>query len=324
MKICMVGYGMMGAWHTEALAGTGAVPYAVVGRRPEAARDFAQRYGYARVHGSLDEALADPAVDAVILATPSEQHEAQAIACLEAKKPLLLEIPIAMRLEGAALVVAAGEASGVVWGLCHPMRHRLERERLVEDLRAGRDRVRHVAGRFFLRRLVNEGVTGYRRSWTDNLLWHHFCHFVDLGMWLLGDVPVRRVQSHYGAIDDRTGIPMDCTLLVETEAEQSLMVHGSYLAHFRLYDTLVVSERDTWFEDIAGATLRTSVGTRAIENEQTNCARVTRDFVEAVREGRAPRTTGASVLPAMRVLQDVQNKWDRRFGPMVLPGRPLV
>jgi len=35
MNICMVGYGMMGVWHTEALQKTGAVLHTVVGRRPE-------------------------------------------------------------------------------------------------------------------------------------------------------------------------------------------------------------------------------------------------------------------------------------------------
>ena len=59
-------------------------------------------------------------------------------------------------------------------------------------------------------------------------------------------------------------------------------------------------------------------------SEQANCARATRDFVDAVRAGRPPRTTGASVLPAMRVLQQVQDDWDRRFGAQPLPGRPLA
>ena len=45
---------------------------------------------------------------------------------------------------------------------------------------------------------INVGATGYRRSWTDNILWHHFCHFVDLGMYLFDGAPIRRVQSHYG------------------------------------------------------------------------------------------------------------------------------
>src|SRR5437879_1318864 len=107
MNVCMVGYGMMGVWHSEALAGTGARLHTVVGRRPDPTREFAERYGYAKWTVSLDEALADPEVDIVILCTPSDQHESQAIASLDAGKHTLIEIPIAMSLAGAERVVAA-------------------------------------------------------------------------------------------------------------------------------------------------------------------------------------------------------------------------
>ena len=217
MNVCMVGYGMMGVWHSEALQRTDAVLHTVVGRRPDAAQEFAQRYGYRKVAGSLEEALADPEIDVVILGTPSDQHEAQAIACLEAGKHTLIEIPIAMSLKGAERVVAAGEKSGKIYGLSHPMRFRREREALLARTRAGEENIRHIAGRFFIKRLVNIGATGYQRSWTDNILWHHFCHFVDLGMYLFDGAPIRRVQSHYGPCHPQTGIPMECVVLVETE-----------------------------------------------------------------------------------------------------------
>ncbi|MGH6962098.1 MAG: Gfo/Idh/MocA family protein, partial [Dongiaceae bacterium] len=124
MNVCMVGYGMMGQWHSEALKLTDALLHTVVGRREEAAKEFAARYGYKKWTVSLDEALADPAIDIVIIGSPSEQHEAQAIQCLEAGKHTLIEIPIAMSLAGAERVVAAGERSGKIYGLCHPMRFR--------------------------------------------------------------------------------------------------------------------------------------------------------------------------------------------------------
>jgi 2-hydroxy-4-carboxymuconate semialdehyde hemiacetal dehydrogenase len=323
MNVCMVGYGMMGAWHSEALQRTDAALHTLVGRRPEAAAEFAQRYGYRRWTVSLDEALADPAVDIVILATPSEQHEAQAIACLEAGKHTLIEIPIAMSLAGAERVVAAGERSGKVYGLSHPMRFRREREALRARVAAGEERIRHIAGRFFIKRLVNIGATGYRRSWTDNILWHHFCHFVDLGLYLFDGTAVRRVQSHYGPCHPQTGIPMECVVLVETEADQTLLVHGSYHATWRLYDKLIVTDRETYLFDILAGTLRTEAGTAMIESEQANAARIIEDFLAAVREGRLPRASGPSVLPAMRVLQEVQDAWDARFGARDLPGRPL-
>jgi 2-hydroxy-4-carboxymuconate semialdehyde hemiacetal dehydrogenase len=323
MNVCVVGYGMMGVWHSQALLEAGAVLHTLVGRRPEAARGFAERFGYRKWTLSLDEALSDPAVDIVVLATPSDQHEAQAIRCLEAGKHTLIEIPIAMSLKGAERVVAAGERSGKVYGLSHPMRFRKEREALRARTRSGEERIRHIAGRFFIKRLTNVGATGYQRSWTDNILWHHFCHFVDLGMFLFDGTPIRRVQSHYGACHELTGIPMECTVLVETEADQTLLVHGSYHAAYRFYDKLIVTDRDTYFFDILAGSLRTGEGTVTIEPEQQNAARVITDFIDAVRNGRQPLASGPSVLPAMRILQQVQDGWDEHYGARPIPGRPL-
>jgi 2-hydroxy-4-carboxymuconate semialdehyde hemiacetal dehydrogenase len=327
MNICMVGYGMMGTWHSEALrepaAGADIVLHTAVGRREEAVREFAGRFGYRHWTTSLAAALDDPDVDAVILATPSEQHESQALACFAAGKPVLIEIPIGLSLASAERVVAAGEQAKVVWGLCHPMRFRRARLALRQRLASGEEHLRHIAGRFFLKRLSNVGVTGYARSWTDNILWHHFCHFVDLGMFLFDFAPIRRVQGHLGPLHPLTGVPMEAVVLAETEDDRTLLVHGSYHAEFRLYDKLIVTDRDTYFFDSANATLRTRDGTVPMEPEKVNCARVTHDFVAAVREGRPPLAAGPSVLPAMRVLQEVQNDWDLRWGAQSIPGRKL-
>jgi len=324
MNVCMVGYGMMGVWHSEALKRTDAFLHTLVGRRPDAAKEFAERYGYRKWTVSLDEALADPAIDIVIIGSPSDQHEAQALKCLAAGKHTLIEIPVAMSLKGAERVIAAGEKCGKVYGLCHPMRFRRERETLRDRMRRGDEKIRHIAGRFFIKRLVNIGATGYKRSWTDNILWHHFCHFVDLGMFLFDGAPIRRVQSYLGQCHETTGIPMECVILVETETDQSLLVHGSYHATYRFYDKLIVTNRETYFYDILAGTLRTDAGAAPIESEQENCARVIFDFIDAVRHNRPPLAAGPSVLPAMRVLQHVQDDWDARHGARSIPGRPLA
>jgi 2-hydroxy-4-carboxymuconate semialdehyde hemiacetal dehydrogenase len=299
------------------------VLHTAVGRRQEATQAFATRFGYRKWTTSLAEALADPEVDVVVLATPSEQHEEQAVACLEAGKHTLIEIPIAMSLAGAERVVAVGEKSGKVYGLSHPMRFRAEREALRARLAAGEEAIRHIAGRFFIPRLRNVGATGYERSWTDNILWHHFCHFVDLGLFLFDGVPLRRIVSHLGPCHERTEIPMECVVLLETERDATLLVHGSYHATFRFYDKLIVTNRDTYFFNILAGTLRTGSGTVAIESEQENAARIILDFLDAVRAGRLPRASGPSVLPAMRVLQAVQDKWDERYGARAIPGRAV-
>jgi 2-hydroxy-4-carboxymuconate semialdehyde hemiacetal dehydrogenase len=322
MNVCMVGHGMMGEWHSQSLAAAGAVPHTLVGRRAEPTSAFAARHGYRRWTLDLAKALADSEVEIVVLTTPSAEHEEQAIRCLEAGKHTLIEIPIAMSLSGAERVVAAGERSGRVYGLSHPMRFPPHMAELLDRVRAGDERIRHIAGRFFINRLENVGATGYRRSWTDNLLWHHLCHFVDLGLYLLDGAPIRQVQSHYGPCHPRTGIPMECVVLVETEDDRSLLVHGSYHAAFRIYDHLMVTDRDSYLTDILAGTCRSRAGAVPTEPEQANAARILVDFMDAVHSGRPPLANGPSVLPAMAVLQQVQDNWDRLHGATTIPGRP--
>ena len=96
LNVCMIGHGMMGIWHSEALQRTpDAVLHTVVGRppKPAAARSHArrpaarrapprrspQKYGYKKWTTNLDEALADPEVDIVIIAGPSETHAEMAL-----------------------------------------------------------------------------------------------------------------------------------------------------------------------------------------------------------------------------------------------------
>src|SRR5580765_5646585 len=104
---------MMGAWHANALEGTAAVAHTVVGRREEPTAEFAHRHGFARWTTSLEEALADEAVDAVILAPPSETHAQCALRTLRSGKPVLVEIPPAMSLPDADRVVEEAAARGL-------------------------------------------------------------------------------------------------------------------------------------------------------------------------------------------------------------------
>ncbi|MFW5835271.1 MAG: gfo/Idh/MocA family oxidoreductase, partial [Pseudomonadota bacterium] len=62
-------------------------------------------------------------------------------------------------------------------------------------------------------------------------------------------------------------------------------------------------------------------GTTSMPSEQAICALVVDDFLAALIEGCPPRTPAASVLPAMRVLQAVQDEWDAHYGSQPIPGR---
>ena len=114
---------------------------------------------------------------------------------------------------------------------------------------------------------------------------------------------------------------MELIIAIETEADQTLLVSGSYYSSERLYDTFIVTDQDSYRLNIMEATLVTKTGTQNILNEQDNCAIATRDFVTALKEGRAPKVPSHSVLPAMRILQQVQDRWDAQYGAQSLPGR---
>jgi predicted dehydrogenase len=64
---------------------------------PRLRADFAHRYPHARVAPELDEALADPEIEAIVVATPVPTHYALAKRALEADKHVFVEKPPAMR-----------------------------------------------------------------------------------------------------------------------------------------------------------------------------------------------------------------------------------
>jgi 2-hydroxy-4-carboxymuconate semialdehyde hemiacetal dehydrogenase len=358
LNVCMVGHGMMGVWHSEALqqvpdialhtvVGRPADPDASppapqadpdasppapqAGRKSSSTEEFARRFGYKKWTTDLDEALADPEVDVVIIAGPSETHAVMAIKAVEAGKHTLVEIPIAMSLAESERVVATAREKGLTLGVSHPMRFRREHADVAVRVNTGAERVFHTHGRFYIHRLSNVGATGLQRSWTDNILWHHSAHLVDIGLWLVSggdmstaDARVKNVRCFYPAIEPRTGIPMEVVIHIETTDNQSVIVTGSYYASWRIYDVLVTSDRDMYLVDELASTLRVKDGTRAIPSEQENAELIAPDFVTAVMQGREPLVPGWSVLPTMRVLHRVQEAWDAEYGTQVLPGRPTT
>jgi predicted dehydrogenase len=89
--------------------------YALLTRDPRKA----EAYPGARVFGALDDALRDPAVDAVYVATPVALHASQTISSLRAGKHVLCEKPAAMNYPQAESMVAAASETGGVFGVAY-------------------------------------------------------------------------------------------------------------------------------------------------------------------------------------------------------------
>lgn len=122
VNIALAGAGLVGRQHILALA---AVPEArlcaVVDPAPGAAT-LANEHGVP-LHATIDDLLAGPRPDAVLLATPNHLHVPQALACIAAELPVLVEKPIAQDAESAHTLVEASEKSGVPVLIGHHRRH---------------------------------------------------------------------------------------------------------------------------------------------------------------------------------------------------------
>lgn len=115
---------------------------------PDKARDYAAEKGI-RLLGGYEEILADPAVQAVVLATPHGQHAEQVIAAARAGKHVFVEKPFTLAKADAEAAVAACRKAGVVMALGHNRRFLPAVATMQEMLAAGAiGTLLHVEGHF--------------------------------------------------------------------------------------------------------------------------------------------------------------------------------
>src|SRR5579875_1517137 len=106
--------GSIAADFTRDLQRAGLRVAAVGSRTLDRARAFAAEHGIPNAHGSWADLAADPAVDAVYVATPHPAHAAAARVVLEAGKHALVEKPFTLNAREAADLVALAEKRGLV------------------------------------------------------------------------------------------------------------------------------------------------------------------------------------------------------------------
>jgi predicted dehydrogenase len=126
---------------TRALLGSGGAFVAVASRSRERAEAYAREHGLPRWHGSYDDLLADPAVDAVYVPLPNALHVEWSIRALEAGKHVLVEKPMSRRPEDVERAFAVAEREGLVLAEAFMWRHhpQIARSReLIEDGAIGR------------------------------------------------------------------------------------------------------------------------------------------------------------------------------------------
>lgn len=102
---------------------SGCAAVAVVSRDRARAEAFAAEHGIPAAYDRLEDALADPRVDALWVATPHALHRAAVEAAAAARKHVLCEKPLATTVEDARAMVYACRQAGVALGTGFHLRH---------------------------------------------------------------------------------------------------------------------------------------------------------------------------------------------------------
>jgi predicted dehydrogenase len=118
----VIGTGFIGAVHLSTLRRLGIPVVGVLGSSAARGADRARALGVAKAYGSLDELLADRAVQVVHVTSPNVAHYPQVKAIIAAGKHVICEKPLAMTSVQSAEMLALAKASGRVAAVCYNTR----------------------------------------------------------------------------------------------------------------------------------------------------------------------------------------------------------
>jgi predicted dehydrogenase len=165
VRIAVAGAGQIGKRHIEWILKSDACALAAIADPAPAASAFAQGLGVP-LYASLSELLARDRPDGVILASPNQMHVDQALECILADVPTLVEKPVAHTLEAGIRLCEAAEERNVPVLVGHHRRHSAIMDRAVEVVASGvLGRIVAVVGTALFYKAENEGYFDGAFSW---------------------------------------------------------------------------------------------------------------------------------------------------------------
>jgi predicted dehydrogenase len=320
-----VGVAGLGYWGPNLARNLAAIPGCEVTWLCDSSAQARERLGPAhpgaRLTGELDELLADPDLDAVVLATPVPTHAELAVATLAAGKHCFVEKPLATTAADAERAVAAADEAGRLLMVGHLLEYHPAVARLKELIASN-----ELGELFYV--YGNRLNLGKLRA-DENALWSLGAHDVSVALHLIGEEPH---ECHAdGASFVRPGVQdvVFCYLRfpsgvvahlhlswLDPHKERRLTVVGaSRMATFddmliegklTIYDKGFDEDTRSWGEYIARSGDTFSPRIANVEPLRVECEH----FIDCVRSGQTPRSDGHSGLRVVRVLEALQRSLD--------------
>lgn len=309
LRVGVVGGGFIAHSHAVAWRSLDVRRLVVFDVHPERARDAAAA-GDGEVAASLAELI--EGVDVVDVCTPTDTHRVAVEAAAAARRHVICEKPIALRLDDAHAMVAACRAAGVRLLAAHVVRYFPEYAAAQAAVAAGQ------IGRPAILRLRRESSRPDRSpdSWifdearSGGLMLDLMVHDFDYARWIAGDVDsvmARRVR-------DASGCDVDYAIVLLRHASGALShVIGGWnypspvfrtgfelagdggLIEYESVEQQAIS-RYLMAGDSEGAP-----GLPASPLEETPFTAELRDFVRALTTGTQPRVSAEDGIAALRI-----------------------
>ena len=310
MKICVAGaYGAFGLKHLDALKNIDGVEVtSIMGPTKEKIEALAAERGVNHFSTTLEECIKRSDVEAVILSTPTQMHANQAIACMEAGKHVLIEIPMADTLEDSARVVKKHRETGLTCMAGQVRRFNPSHQWIKNKIDAGELKLQQMDAQTYFFRRTNTNAKGEPRSWTDHLLWHHACHTVDLFQYQTGGKVVQ-AYGLQGPLHPELEIAMDMSIGLKAEdgaictLSLSFNNDGPFGTFFRYIcdNGTFIARYDDLFD---GNNNQIDLSNVAVSNNGIEL--IDREFISAISEGRTPNACVTDVISAMETLDKIE------------------
>jgi 1,5-anhydro-D-fructose reductase (1,5-anhydro-D-mannitol-forming) len=270
-------------------------------------RDAAKGAGYGgQVWTNLDEALRDPAVNAVYAATPVALHAPQTIAALRSGKHVLCEKPMALCYADARSMTAAAAESGKVLGVAY-YRRKYPKLRRAQELIAAGAIGRPVLG-FAAAHDWFHDEDGLR-SWLldpamagGGPLYDTACHRIDVFNLLFGRPAAVTAQLsnvvHQGAVED------SATVLIDYEGGARAIVDTRRHSRVSRDELRIVgTEGEIDLTPLNGAQLKSPAGIEQWPAHANLHYPIVEDFVSAVLTGTPLASSGETALATEWVIE---------------------
>lgn len=194
INFALVGCGRIAKRHAELLGDgqiAGARLAAVCDVESAAAAPYADKYGVP-AFGRIDDLLAMAGLDAVCILTPSGMHAEHALAAARARKHVVVEKPMALRLDDADAMIRACDEAGVKLFVIKQNRFNVPVVKAREALDAGRFG-KLILGTVRVRWCRDQryyAQAPWRGTWAQDggVMSNQASHHIDMLEWFMGDV----------------------------------------------------------------------------------------------------------------------------------------